>query len=127
MKKAGVPCVPGSDGLLKDVADAKKTAKKMGYPVMIKATAGGGGKGMRAIWSEDEMEKNFNSAVNEATAAFGNGGMYMEKLIEEPRHIEIQVVGDQFGKACHLSERDCSVQTPSSKIDRRNPIPLYDR
>ncbi|RNC92328.1 MAG: acetyl-CoA carboxylase biotin carboxylase subunit [Allomuricauda sp.] len=124
MKKAGVPCVPGSDGLLKDVDDAKKTAKKMGYPVMIKATAGGGGKGMRAIWSEDEMEKNFNSAVNEATAAFGNGGMYMEKLIEEPRHIEIQVVGDQFGKACHLSERDCSVQRRHQKLTEETPSPF---
>lgn len=124
MKKAGVPCVPGSDGLLKDVAHAKKTAKKMGYPVMIKATAGGGGKGMRAIWSEDEMEKNFESAVNEATAAFGNGGMYMEKLIEEPRHIEIQVVGDQFGKACHLSERDCSVQRRHQKLTEETPSPF---
>jgi len=124
MKKAGVPCVPGSEGLLKDVAHAKKEAKKMGYPVMIKATAGGGGKGMRAIWSEDEMEKNFNSAVNEATAAFGNGGMYMEKLIEEPRHIEIQVVGDQYGKACHLSERDCSVQRRHQKLTEETPSPF---
>ena len=124
MKKAGVPCVPGSDGLLKDVEDAKKTAKKMGYPVMIKATAGGGGKGMRAIWSEDEMESNFESAVQEATAAFGNGGMYMEKLIEEPRHIEIQVVGDQFGKACHLSERDCSVQRRHQKLTEETPSPF---
>lgn len=124
MKKAGVPCVPGSEGLLKDVADAKKVAKKMGYPVMIKATAGGGGKGMRAIWSEDEMEKNFESAVNEATAAFGNGGMYMEKLIEEPRHIEIQIVGDQYGKACHLSERDCSVQRRHQKLTEETPSPF---
>ncbi|SNY94928.1 acetyl-CoA carboxylase biotin carboxylase subunit [Flagellimonas pacifica] len=124
MKKAGVPCVPGSDGLLKDVEDAKKTAKKMGYPVMIKATAGGGGKGMRAIWSEDEMEPNFESAVQEATAAFGNGGMYMEKLIEEPRHIEIQVVGDQYGKACHLSERDCSVQRRHQKLTEETPSPF---
>lgn len=124
MKKAGVPCVPGSEGLLKDVADAKKIAKKMGYPVMIKATAGGGGKGMRAIWSEDEMEKNFESAVNEATAAFGNGGMYMEKLIEEPRHIEIQIVGDQYGKACHLSERDCSVQRRHQKLTEETPSPF---
>jgi acetyl-CoA carboxylase biotin carboxylase subunit len=124
MKKAGVPCVPGSEGLLKDVAHAKKEAKKMGYPVMIKATAGGGGKGMRAIWAEDEMEKNFNSAVNEATAAFGNGGMYMEKLIEEPRHIEIQIVGDQYGKACHLSERDCSVQRRHQKLTEETPSPF---
>ncbi len=124
MKKAGVPCVPGSDGLLKDVADAKKTAKKMGYPVMIKATAGGGGKGMRAVWSEEEMEELYESAVKEASAAFGNGAMYMEKLIEEPRHIEIQIVGDQYGKACHLSERDCSVQRRHQKLTEETPSPF---
>ncbi|WP_405384729.1 acetyl-CoA carboxylase biotin carboxylase subunit [Maribacter sp. LLG6340-A2] len=124
MKKAGVPCVPGSDGLLKDVDHAKKVAKKMGYPVMIKATAGGGGKGMRAVMSEDKMEELFTSAVTEATAAFGNGGMYMEKLIEEPRHIEIQIVGDQFGKACHLSERDCSVQRRHQKLTEETPSPF---
>ncbi len=124
MKKAGVPCVPGSDGLLKDVADAIKVAKKMGYPVMIKATAGGGGKGMRAVWKEEQMEDLFNSAVKEATAAFGNGGMYMEKLIEEPRHIEIQVVGDQYGKACHLSERDCSIQRRHQKLTEETPSPF---
>ena len=124
MKKAGVPTVPGSEGLLKDVADAKKTAKKMGYPVMIKATAGGGGKGMRAVWNEEQMENLFDSAVKEATAAFGNGGMYMEKLIEEPRHIEIQIVGDQYGKACHLSERDCSVQRRHQKLTEETPSPF---
>jgi len=124
MKKAGVPCVPGSEGLLKDVADAKKIAKKMGYPVMIKATAGGGGKGMRAVMSEDKMEDLFESAVKEATAAFGNGGMYMEKLIEEPRHIEIQIVGDQYGKACHLSERDCSIQRRHQKLTEETPSPF---
>ncbi len=124
MKKAGVPTVPGSEGLLKDVEHAKKTALKIGYPVMIKATAGGGGKGMRAVWKEEEMEKLFNSAVQEATAAFGNGGMYMEKLIEEPRHIEIQVVGDQFGKSCHLSERDCSIQRRHQKLTEETPSPF---
>ncbi len=124
MKKAGVPTIPGSEGLLKDVTEAKKIAKKMGYPVMIKATAGGGGKGMRAVWSQDEMESNFESAVQEATAAFGNGGMYMEKLIEEPRHIEIQIVGDQYGKACHLSERDCSVQRRHQKLTEETPSPF---
>ena len=124
MKKAGVPTVPGSPGLLKDVDHAKKEAKKMGYPVMIKATAGGGGKGMRAIWAEEELEKNFASAVQEATAAFGNGGMYMEKLIEEPRHIEIQIVGDQYGKACHLSERDCSIQRRHQKLTEETPSPF---
>ena len=124
MKKAGVPTVPGSDGLLKNVADAKKVAKKMGYPVMIKATAGGGGKGMRAVFEEEQMEALFESAVNEATAAFGNGGMYMEKLIEEPRHIEIQIVGDQYGKACHLSERDCSIQRRHQKLTEETPSPF---
>ncbi|NNL08106.1 MAG: acetyl-CoA carboxylase biotin carboxylase subunit [Croceitalea sp.] len=124
MKKAGVPTIPGSEGLLKDVADAKKVAKKMGYPVMIKATAGGGGKGMRAIWKEEQLEAGFDSAVKEATAAFGNGGMYMEKLIEEPRHIEIQIVGDQYGKACHLSERDCSVQRRHQKLTEETPSPF---
>lgn len=124
MKEAGVPCVPGSAGLLKDVDDAKKTAKKMGYPVMIKATAGGGGKGMRAVWKEEKMEELFESAVKESTAAFGNGGMYMEKLIEEPRHIEIQIVGDQYGKACHLSERDCSVQRRHQKLTEETPSPF---
>jgi acetyl-CoA carboxylase biotin carboxylase subunit len=124
MKEAGVPCVPGSDGLLKDIEDAKKVAKKMGYPVMIKATAGGGGKGMRAVWSEEKMEDLYNSAVKEASAAFGNGAMYMEKLIEEPRHIEIQIVGDQYGKACHLSERDCSIQRRHQKLTEETPSPF---
>lgn len=124
MIKAGVPVVPGSEGILKDFADAKKTAKKIGYPVMIKATAGGGGKGMRAVWGEKDLEKHFESAVQEATAAFGNGGMYMEKLIEEPRHIEIQIAGDHTGKACHLSERDCSVQRRHQKLVEETPSPF---
>jgi len=124
MKAAGVPCVPGSDGLLEDLAQAKKTAKEIGYPVMMKATAGGGGKGMRAIWKEDELEKAWESARQEAAAAFGNDGMYMEKLIEEPRHIEIQVIGDQSGKACHLSERDCSVQRRHQKLTEETPSPF---
>lgn len=124
MKEAGVPTIPGSDGLLRDLDHAKEVAADMGYPVMIKATAGGGGKGMRAIWKEEELDKAFESAVKEATAAFGNGGMYMEKLIEEPRHIEIQIVGDQFGKACHLSERDCSVQRRHQKLTEETPSPF---
>ncbi|SDE98054.1 acetyl-CoA carboxylase, biotin carboxylase subunit [Pricia antarctica] len=124
MKKAGVPTVPGSDGLLKDLADARKVAKKMGYPVMIKATAGGGGKGMRAVRKAEEMDALFESAVKEASAAFGNGDMYMEKLIEEPRHIEIQIVGDQYGKACHLSERDCSIQRRHQKLTEETPSPF---
>ncbi len=124
MKKAGVPVVPGSDGLLKDLADAKKTAKKIGYPVMMKATAGGGGKGMRVIWEEKEMEHAWESARQEAAAAFGNDGMYMEKFLEEPRHIEIQVAGDQYGKACHLSERDCSIQRRHQKLVEETPSPF---
>lgn len=124
MKAAGVPCVPGSDGILEDLKQAKKVAKEIGYPVMMKATAGGGGKGMRAIWKEEELEKAWESARQEAAAAFGNDGMYMEKLIEEPRHIEIQVVGDSYGKACHLSERDCSVQRRHQKLTEETPSPF---
>ncbi|ESU24377.1 biotin carboxylase [Flavobacterium enshiense DK69] len=124
MKAAGVPCVPGSDGILEDFNQAKKVAKEIGYPVMMKATAGGGGKGMRAIWKEEELEKAWESARMEAAAAFGNDGMYMEKLIEEPRHIEIQVVGDSYGKACHLSERDCSVQRRHQKLTEETPSPF---
>ncbi|RXR33485.1 acetyl-CoA carboxylase biotin carboxylase subunit [Flavobacterium piscinae] len=124
MKAAGVPCVPGSDGILESFEQAKKVAKEIGYPVMMKATAGGGGKGMRAIWKENELEKAWESARQEAAAAFGNDGMYMEKLIEEPRHIEIQVVGDAYGKACHLSERDCSVQRRHQKLTEETPSPF---
>ncbi|MDO5606883.1 MAG: acetyl-CoA carboxylase biotin carboxylase subunit [Capnocytophaga sp.] len=124
MKEAGVPTVPGSDGLLTSVEEAKKLAKEMGYPVMLKATAGGGGKGMRAVWKEEDLQKSYESAQQEAAAAFGNDGMYMEKLIEEPRHIEIQIVGDQYGKACHLSERDCSVQRRHQKLTEETPSPF---
>ncbi len=124
MKEAGVPCVPGSDGILESFEQAKKIAKEIGYPVMMKATAGGGGKGMRAIWHEDELQKAWESARQEAAAAFGNDGMYMEKLIEEPRHIEIQIVGDAYGKACHLSERDCSVQRRHQKLTEETPSPF---
>jgi acetyl-CoA carboxylase biotin carboxylase subunit len=124
MLKAGVPCVPGFEGLLEDLVQAKKEAVNIGYPVIIKATAGGGGKGMRIIWKEEEMEANYDSAVKEAEAAFGNGAMYMEKYIEEPRHIEIQIVGDQYGKACHLSERDCSVQRRHQKLVEETPSPF---
>lgn len=124
MKAAGVPCVPGSDGLLESYEHAKEVAKEIGYPVMMKATAGGGGKGMRAIWKEEDLLKAWESARQEAAAAFGNDGMYMEKLIEEPRHIEIQVVGDSYGKACHLSERDCSVQRRHQKLTEETPSPF---
>ena len=124
MKAAGVPTIPGSDGLIKDFKQCKKLAIKVGYPVMLKATAGGGGKGMRAVWSEEDLQKAWDSARQEAKASFGNDGMYMEKLIEEPRHIEIQVVGDSFGKACHLSERDCSVQRRHQKLTEETPSPF---
>jgi acetyl-CoA carboxylase biotin carboxylase subunit len=127
MKAAGVPTIPGSDGLLNDLAEAKKTAKEIGYPVIIKATAGGGGKGMRVIWEESQLEKSWDSARAEAGAAFGNDGMYMEKFIEEPRHIEIQVAGDQFGKACHLSERDCSIQRRHQKLVEETPSPFMTK
>jgi acetyl-CoA carboxylase biotin carboxylase subunit len=124
MKKAGVPVVPGSDGLIEDINDAKKTAKKIGYPVMMKATAGGGGKGMRVIWEEKELDHAWETARMEAAAAFGNDGMYMEKFLEEPRHIEIQVAGDQYGKVCHLSERDCSIQRRHQKLLEETPSPF---
>jgi len=124
MKLAGVPCVPGSEGILDSLEHARKTAKKIGYPVMMKATAGGGGKGMRAIFEESELEGAWKSARRESAAAFGNDGMYMEKLILEPRHIEIQVIGDSYGKACHLSERDCSVQRRHQKLVEETPSPF---
>lgn len=124
MKAAGVPCVPGSDGLLQSYEQAEKLAAEFGYPVMLKATAGGGGKGMRAVWKHDELLKAWEGAKQEAAASFGNDGMYMEKLIEEPRHIEIQVVGDSYGKACHLSERDCSVQRRHQKLTEETPSPF---
>ncbi|WBL25776.1 acetyl-CoA carboxylase biotin carboxylase subunit [Zunongwangia sp. HGR-M22] len=124
MKAAGVPCVPGSEGILKDYDECLKLAKEIGFPVMLKATAGGGGKGMRAVWKEENLQAAWDSARQEAGAAFGNDGMYMEKLIEEPRHIEIQVIGDQTGKACHLSERDCSVQRRHQKLTEETPSPF---
>jgi acetyl-CoA carboxylase biotin carboxylase subunit len=124
MKDAGVPCVPGSEGILESYEEAAKLSKEMGYPVMLKATAGGGGKGMRAVWKEEDLLKAWESARQEAGAAFGNDGMYLEKLIEEPRHIEIQVVGDAYGKACHLSERDCSVQRRHQKLTEETPSPF---
>lgn len=124
MKAAGVPCVPGSEGLLESYEEAERLADEMGYPVMLKATAGGGGKGMRAVWKKDELLKAWEGARQESAAAFGNDGMYMEKLIEEPRHIEIQVIGDSYGKACHLSERDCSVQRRHQKLTEETPSPF---
>jgi acetyl-CoA carboxylase biotin carboxylase subunit len=128
MKKAGVPTIPGSDGLIKDFAECKKLAEDMvGYPVMLKATAGGGGKGMRLVWEEENLEDAWNSARQEAKAAFGNDGMYMEKFIENPRHIEIQIIGDYKGKAAHLSERDCSIQRRHQKLAEETPSPFMTK
>jgi acetyl-CoA carboxylase biotin carboxylase subunit len=124
MIDAGVPCVPGSVGILESYEQAEKLASEFGYPVMLKATAGGGGKGMRAVWKQEDLLKAWESARQESAAAFGNDGMYLEKLIEEPRHIEIQVVGDAYGKACHLSERDCSVQRRHQKLTEETPSPF---
>ena len=124
MKAAGVPCVPGSEGVILDFEDCIKVAIETGYPVMLKASAGGGGKGMRAVWKPEDLKDAWDSARQESKAAFGNDDMYMEKLIEEPRHIEIQIVGDAFGKACHLSERDCSVQRRHQKLTEETPSPF---
>mgnify|MGYP000677811920 CR=1 FL=1 len=124
MKAAGVPTIPGSEGLLESYEEAESLADEMGYPVMLKATAGGGGKGMRAVWKKSDLRNAWDSARKEAFACFGNDGMYLEKLIEEPRHIEIQIVGDSFGKACHLSERDCSVQRRHQKLTEEAPSPF---
>ena len=124
MIAAGVPCVPGSEGVIVDFEDCVKVALETGYPVMLKASAGGGGKGMRAVWKAEDLKEAWDSARQESKAAFGNNDMYMEKLIEEPRHIEIQIVGDSFGKACHLSERDCSVQRRHQKLTEETPSPF---
>ena len=127
MKEAGVPCVPGSDGIIPDFKACKKLAEETGYPVMLKASAGGGGKGMRAVWKEEDLEEAWESAKQESKAAFGNDDMYMEKLIEEPRLIEIQIVGDSTGKACHLSERDCSIQRRHQKLTEETPSPFMTK
>lgn len=124
MKNAGVPTIPGSEGILDSYEEAEKLADEMGYPVMLKATAGGGGKGMRAVFSKDDLRNDWDSARQESAAAFGNNDMYMEKLILEPRHIEIQIVGDSEGKACHLSERDCSIQRRHQKLTEEAPSPF---
>ena len=124
MIEAGVPCVPGSEGVITDFEECEKVALETGYPVMLKASAGGGGKGMRAVWKSEDLKEAWDSARQESKAAFGNDDMYMEKLIEEPRHIEIQIVGDSYGKACHLSERDCSVQRRHQKLTEETPSPF---
>ncbi|MDZ4839578.1 MAG: acetyl-CoA carboxylase biotin carboxylase subunit [Bacteroidota bacterium] len=124
MTKAGVPIIPGTDGILKNAEQAKGIAKDLGYPVIIKASAGGGGRGMRIIWADEEIAPMYESAQREAAAAFGNDDIYMEKYIEEPRHIEFQIVGDQFGTVCHLSERDCSIQRRHQKLVEESPSPF---
>jgi acetyl-CoA carboxylase, biotin carboxylase subunit len=127
MIKAGVPCIPGSEGLLESMEQGIKIAKEIKYPVIVKATAGGGGKGMRIINDESEFKKAWDDAKREAGAAFGNDGLYLEKFVEEPRHIEIQVVGDQYGKVCHLSERDCSIQRRHQKLVEETPSPVVSQ
>ncbi|MCE7067327.1 acetyl-CoA carboxylase biotin carboxylase subunit [Dyadobacter sp. CY326] len=124
MITAGVPVVPGSEGLLESVEHGKMLAEGIGYPVIVKATAGGGGRGMRIINKPEEFEKAWNDARTESAAAFGNDGLYLEKFVEEPRHIEIQIIGDQFGKVCHLSERDCSIQRRHQKLVEETPSPI---
>jgi len=124
MKAAGVPCVPGSDGIIENFEDCKRIAEEVGYPVMLKASAGGGGKGMRGVFNPEDLKAAWDSAKQESKAAFGDDSMYMEKLIEEPRHIEIQIVGDSRGKACHLSERDCSIQRRHQKLTEETPSPF---
>ena len=124
MIAAGVPVIPGSEGLIKDVKTGKKVAKEVGYPIIIKATAGGGGKGMRIVWKEDDFESQWDTARREAKASFGNDGIYIEKFIEEPRHIEFQIIGDQYGTVAHLSERDCSIQRRHQKLVEESPSPF---
>ena len=124
MKAAGVPTIPGSEGILESIEQGIHLAKEMGYPVMLKATAGGGGKGMRFVKQESEFKKSWDSAQQEAKASFGNDGLYLEKFVEEPRHVEIQIVGDSTGKACHLSERDCSIQRRHQKLVEETPSPV---
>ncbi|MFL2576586.1 MAG: acetyl-CoA carboxylase biotin carboxylase subunit [Flavobacteriales bacterium] len=124
MKIAGVPTIPGSDGIIEDFEECEKIAKQIGYPIMLKATAGGGGKGMRLVWEEKDLKNAWESARTESKAAFANDAMYMEKFIEDPRHIEIQIIGDKTGKACHLSERDCSIQRRHQKLAEETPSPF---
>ena len=124
MIRAGVPVVPGGESLLASLEESKSLAKDVGYPIILKATAGGGGKGMRVVWEESEMERAYNAAKAEAAASFKNDGIYMEKFVEEPRHIEIQIAGDRYGKICHLSERDCSIQRRHQKLVEESPSPF---
>ena len=127
MIKAGVPVVPGSEGLLKHLDKGLKKADEIGYPIILKATAGGGGRGMRIVRNPDDFEEQWNLAKNEARVAFGNDGIYIEKYIENPRHIEIQIVGDQYGNVAHLSERDCSIQRRHQKLVEESPSPFMNK
>jgi len=127
MIKAGVPVIPGSDGLLKNVEEGITLANKFGYPVIIKATAGGGGKGMRVIWKDEDFEDAWNSAKKEASASFANDGIYIEKFIENPRHVEFQIIGDQFGNVVHLSERDCTIQRRHQKLLEECPSTMLTK
>ena len=127
MKKNGVPVIPGSDGVVTELNEGKKIALEVGYPIIIKASAGGGGKGMRVVWEEKDLEKAFQTASNEAESAFGNAAVYIEKFIEDPRHVEIQIVGDSEGKAYHYGERDCSVQRRHQKLIEESPSPVIDQ
>ncbi len=124
MKKAGVPTIPGSEGLINDVEEGLRIANEIKYPIILKATAGGGGRGMRIVWKDEEFEAAWDSARQESAAAFGNDGIYLEKYVEDPRHIEIQIIGDQFGTVCHLSERDCSIQRRHQKLVEEAPSPF---
>jgi acetyl-CoA carboxylase, biotin carboxylase subunit len=127
MKKAAVPVIPGTEGLLNNLQEGLNVAAEIGYPVILKATAGGGGRGMRIVWKDEEFENNWNMARNEARNAFSNDGIYVEKYLEEPRHIEIQIAGDQYGTVCHLSERDCSIQRRHQKLVEESPSPFLDQ
>ncbi len=126
MKAAGVPVIPGSEGILADVEEARVLAEEMGYPVMLKATAGVGGRGMRLVREPSQLEKAFSTASNEAEKGFNNGDLYLEKFVENPRHVEIQIVADQFGNVIHLGERDCSIQRRHQKLVEESPSPAVD-
>ena len=126
MKKNGVPVIPGSDGVVQDPVEGKRISEEIGYPVIIKASAGGGGKGMRIVWEEKDFEKAFQTARTEAESAFGNPDVYLEKFVENPRHVEIQVLGDSFGNVYHYGERDCSVQRRHQKLIEESPSPAID-
>ncbi|MED1662320.1 acetyl-CoA carboxylase biotin carboxylase subunit [Brevibacillus laterosporus] len=127
MKRAGVPTVPGTDGLIESIVEALDTANEIGYPVMVKATAGGGGRGMRVAVDAEDLEKAIRQAQNEAKTAFGNAGVYLEKFVEGPRHVEIQIMGDKYGNVVYLGERDCSIQRRHQKLVEEAPSPALSQ